>query len=360
MTAAFKVDVHLALLTGHPPLIQREELDLPLVSTYALWNAYGLDLFPTRFRTQPDERAGYHMCDLLTFGRNSQVQPRGDSIVLLEDVEVGLLGVVHNTWQHARWSRKWVDASASACDAEHQKPLHQLLGFWKERLNNVRGAEGALLEEYVRSYAGEEEEDKAEDRHAILDRLRAYVLHAVLLYHFVTVHSYADVETLRQVLMADAAAEECPRGRDREAQMRQWANSPDGRRAVLHALYILKAYRDDAQLAALRNLEVDPIAHLALTAAALVTWMWMMAGAQACTYAQNIAGLDLGQYAPESPQIADWVQSSGVVSLDGTPLCRSNAADWMRVFAGALTGAGRRWDAIVGVWESLETKSRFS
>ncbi|TPX18601.1 uncharacterized protein E0L32_002458 [Thyridium curvatum] len=368
VVSIFKIDAHLSLLTGLPPLIQCEELDLPLTSTFAMWNAHGLDVFPRRFRVEPHERGSRRMCDLLTFSSNTTpavAGPNGEaSLVLLEDVEAGLLGSVHLTWQHAQWRRRRFASEPSSCDIEHQKLLDQMLSFWEVQLDTIRTtSDPALLEAYMRAYAGREEEDKPEDRDGILARLRSYILHAALLYHLVALHAHADAETLLLVLTSDepppsSTPSSSSHARRREAQVWQWANSPDGRTAVLHALHALRSYRELLAGVGPRR-AVDPLAHLALSVSAAVVWVWLVAGGQACPCAQGITGLDLGRLASGSAQAVGWTGVGGTANVDGRPLCGCDAcaAGWMGVFAAALGEEGRRWEAVRGIWEALRAKA---
>ncbi|KAK8043406.1 fungal specific transcription factor domain-containing protein [Apiospora rasikravindrae] len=197
----FKADAILSLLDDQPPMLYAEELDTRLPQTFALWNAYGIDVFFKRYEEEPGHRASHKLNDIVggpfVFTTAS---------IVAEDVEFGLWALVREVWQHRQRlqmerGRKRASPDTTTAnsnnDSAQSNLLHRLRG-WKYQLaglqrlcstsdadtNTGEGEANALR--LIRAYRGDDDAKPHEEwqqlaRKRAHDRVRAAMdLHDVL------------------------------------------------------------------------------------------------------------------------------------------------------------------------------------
>lgn len=191
----FKADALLSLLDKQPPMLHAEELDARLPQTFALWNAYGLDVFFKRYRDEPAHRSSHKLSDAVSgpfiFTTAS---------IVAEDVEFGLCALAREIWQlrQRQWMGKGTGTdttSANSSESPQSALLHRLRG-WKYQLTGLQqlcstsdaatGEEKANALRLIRAYRGDDDAKPNEEwqqlaRHRASNRVReAMNLHDVL------------------------------------------------------------------------------------------------------------------------------------------------------------------------------------
>ncbi|KAK8123094.1 transcription factor Zn- C2H2 / Cys6 [Apiospora sp. TS-2023a] len=124
----FKADALLSLLDEQPPMLHAEELDTRLPQTFALWNAYGLDVFFKRYGDEPGHRSSHKLSDIV----------KGPFVfttasIVAEDVEFGLWAMAREIWQHRQRQRMARGGTsdmiaANGIDNTQSALLHKLRG----------------------------------------------------------------------------------------------------------------------------------------------------------------------------------------------------------------------------------------
>ncbi|KAK8000698.1 hypothetical protein PG990_013298 [Apiospora arundinis] len=175
----FKVDALLSLLDGQPPMLHAEELDTRLPQTFALWNAYGLDVFFKRHKEEPGHRASHTLSDIVSGPFRFTT-----SNMVVEDVEFGLWTLVREIWRHRQRQRmereRASDTNISDNDNTQSTLLHRLRG-WKYQLINLQrlcssdattGEEAESALRLIRAYRGDDDE-RPNEEWQVLARNRA-------------------------------------------------------------------------------------------------------------------------------------------------------------------------------------------
>lgn len=322
--ATLQVDAYLALLVGQPPLLRRDELDLGLPSTFAMWNAFGLQVFFPRHHSEPWRRGALKL-SCLDMG-HPQLLPAGG--VLVEDVHVCLLGTWNDVCVLHRLRRHRQDDAAAV--ARH-------LGHCKLQLDALDGPCSDFL---LHAYSARELPTDPKWRDRVEARVRDRLLAARMLYHLLHLHLRADVQAMRDVSAASppGSDQDPPAWHPKALQVHQWAASSDSRAALLHALLVWATYQDVAP----RADPADPIVYMALSAAAMVLWTWAINAVPACVCGPGVLRVDAAE---GSPDVDDWILGgTGALALGGVPVCRCNVASWLTGFAEALARGGERWE----------------
>ncbi|UNI18265.1 hypothetical protein JDV02_004543 [Purpureocillium takamizusanense] len=351
-----QIDVFLSLFCNQPPLLRREELDLGLTSTFAMWNSYGLHIFFPRHENEPWARDAYKMSSLDVGSR--QQSPQG---VLIEDVQLCLLGTWSDIWLLQKQRRNRSEAVAAKLTV-----ISRQLGVYKRQLDAIEDAvdRPELHVQYAeflfRAYSGKGLPSEPKWRERVLGRIRATLSRARMLHRLLGMHLYADLPAVREIarmspsLMSEpdtsAASAATPMWQRKALQIQEWAISPDSRAAVLQAMYVSRTYRESGGGAATQQTSqlADPLAYMALSAAAAVFWAWSVHTVDACTCAPDLpVDIGAGRLAADasSPELDKWVRHGvGSIALHGMPVCKCSAAAWLTHFAEALARGGERWE----------------
>ncbi|PTB65678.1 hypothetical protein BBK36DRAFT_1120736 [Trichoderma citrinoviride] len=356
-TNMFKIDSYISLLTQQPPLLQREEMSLSLTSTFGQWNAWGIDVFFRRWPSEPVERSQYRICDL-ALGSQQPIPP----VILVEDLQIRMMGVTNYVWilNKMRGSpnpalcvspdhKELISARLKRCKLQ----LDSMTSIWKEpELNKMH------IDFLLRAYSAKEEPFHEGWEEAARNRFFSFVFSATMLYHLLNMHIYADVHSYMQNLpvlspagAASAANLSSLATAVDNAQVQEWASSPDCRIAVSHALFAYRVYGSTTSSPSdLKAEVVDPIAHMTIAAGAAILWTWIQNTTSACTCMSPmpLAGeLDFGFVplgAGQSPEVDHWILTGGNVWLHGVHLCKCNVDVWLSPFAAILSHGARKWE----------------
>ncbi|KAL7806418.1 hypothetical protein V8C44DRAFT_339209 [Trichoderma aethiopicum] len=354
-TNMFKLDSYISLLTQQPPLLQREELSLSLTSTFGQWNAYGLDVFFRRWPSEPLERTQYRICDL-ALGSQQPIPP----VILVEDLQIRMMGVTNYVWilNKMRGSpnpalcvspdqKELISARLKRCKLQ----LDSITSLWTEPEQHKMHIDFLL-----RAYSAREEPFHEGWEKAARDRFSSFVFSATMLYHLLNMHIYADVHSYMHNLPVLSAAgastanlSSLTTAAVNNAQLQEWASSPDARVAVSHALFAYRVYGSATSSPSDRKSEVvDPIAHMTIAAGAAILWTWIQNTTATCTCMSPmpLAGeLDFGFVplgAGQSPEVDHWILTGGNVWLHGVHLCKCNVDVWLSPFAAILSA--KKWE----------------
>ncbi|PHH70835.1 hypothetical protein CDD80_5702 [Ophiocordyceps camponoti-rufipedis] len=325
---AFQVDTYLSLLCNQPPLLRREELALGLPSTFSIWNAYGLEVFFARHRDEPWRRGSVSMSCLDMAA--PQLLP---SAVLIEDVQICLLGAWNDIWllQQLRRNRHGAAAPRAEAVARQLRLCKIQLDGIADTMErpDVEGRYGDLL---LRAYAGKELHTQPGWRQRVLARVTGHVVSARMLYHLLRLHLHADLQALRE---SDATT-----WQRRALMVREWALSTDGRAALLQAVLVWRTYGEATETPA------DAVVYMALSAAATVLSACIVDVVLGCVCRGSEADAGVGPLstAESAPGIPEWLARGGGLCLHGLAVCRCNAATWLTRFAEALARGGERWE----------------
>lgn len=180
----FKVDTYLSIRGNRPPYLQAEELDVNLPSTLAAWCSYPLPVFYCRQSEEPSDRK-----DRTIFELCSIPQLAAPSVLLVEDVLLGLCGLWPHIWRFTR-TGPYRRPSESGRDSI---ALADLLGGWKGHLEklSVLVAGQDSVTPFIKAYRGLEDDNSSQGRLAAAGRANS-LLHEVL----------ALLEVLRSALWA--------------------------------------------------------------------------------------------------------------------------------------------------------------
>lgn len=350
MASLYKIDAYLAIAREQVPILYREELDVALTSTYALWNSWGLDVLYKRLPNEPSDRAGFKFSVVLN---NPQSPAR--SLLLIEDVQLGLCGLLPAIWNHTQICRRKTEVAPSATNS--LASLLWRIEGWKAELDRISGhceqqyAQDKLDELPFIAYFGEETKDPAAWKLAAITHVRGLVSDASMLYHLLAISLCIDTRSIRVVaayLEKSGQTDPLPPPRIQKHQSRlyTWVMTPESRKALVHAIAVLMA-RETEVAQNTRVEPLDPIAHMAIAMSSLTVWAWMMFAEQACSCVPGLNHINIGVDIPDlqsTPLLENWIQSGGTIGLRGIAFCRCIVGSWMARFASLLPQGQHAWE----------------
>ncbi|KAK9440764.1 uncharacterized protein G6M90_00g037580 [Metarhizium brunneum] len=347
-TCALKVDTYLSLLYGHPPLLRRDELELGLPSTFAMWNSYGIMVFFDRSRSEPWSRDNYKMSRLNV--RNPEEVPSG---ILPEDIQLCLLGM----WNDIRSLKK--ESMLNRDMAMLKKAdLSQQLYLALEQLETIVAESrkplvaGGYTATILKSYLGGEPSRGPNWRQEVTNRLDLCISNIRPLLLLLTIHLHADIHTLREIYLSPAPLQMEPTAASQTWQqnvlkIQEWALSADGRTAAIASLQTWFAYESSLLINPGQSAHaLDPIVYLALSAAAMVLWAWTMNDAEVCVCHPTTPKAEVTSSSMHlQPDVQNWIRGGGGgISFLAQPVCKCTVAQRLSTWTEALAKAGRTWE----------------
>ncbi|KPM42731.1 hypothetical protein AK830_g3797 [Neonectria ditissima] len=320
IASLYKIDTYLSIARWQPPTIHREELDVALPSTFALWNAHGLDVFFKRLPQEPADRTSYKLSEI-TNNPNS----RARSLLLLEDVHLALCGLHPGIWNHLQITRR-----TGAVGLDSLRSLAWHLETWKAELERIsqQCSQSFLTEKTAGlpfvAYLGRFDEDPSRERHAATVHIKCLLSDALMLYHIQGMQLYADVRTISAVAtyMDTPTQNEPstpPRIQNYQAQLHEWAATAESRRALLHAVGALRMREAVADANEPQTRYIDPIAYLATSMSALVVWAWIMYAEATCSCIPSLDHINIGVDPPDlqsTARLENWIHSGGTAGQE--------------------------------------------
>ncbi len=303
-----------------------------------MWNANGLHVFFSRAQNEPVERNQYRMSQLAGF-----TGPRIPFTFLAEDVELILLGMTKDVWQH-RQSQRNTFFSGQALEDEGGRLL-QRLNFCRDQLNTMMGlpddGDEETIQLLLRSYAGFETGPNSTP--VTIARFLRFVCRGIFLYTILDLHLSADLEHLSDVLGTrnDRYSE---LSLQKQAAAAHWAASTKGRAALVRAMLILRIC-ESIRAEPERGIDKDdPAVQLALIAAATVVRAWITRAVPSCTCEADMPAIDVMSECAlltESPELESWKDKGGKLLYKGENVCCCNIHEWRRRFADGFQLQGR-------------------
>ncbi|RSL68296.1 hypothetical protein CEP54_002859 [Fusarium duplospermum] len=327
IVALYKIDVYLSITRGQPPSLHREEIDATMPSTFSLWNAYGLNVFFRRLSQEPTDRVGFKLSEVIS-NPNSQAK----SLVLLEDVHLALCGLLPGIWNHTQIVRRTTEAGRPMLNS--LTSLAWQLETWKADLERISHQctqcfHADQTEEFpFFAYVGKYEEEPQRAKVAAMNHIKCLVSDCMMTYHLQGMQLYSDIRIMNTVarFSAQATGEDSSktlRIQKHQSQLNAWAMTSESRRALLHALSVLRGCEADIQTNEPQTQSIDPIAYLTISMSALVVWAWLIFSEHACDCVPSLSHINVGvdpTNLQSTAQLENWIQSGGTAALQSIPL----------------------------------------
>ncbi|KAF4990993.1 hypothetical protein FGRMN_8114 [Fusarium graminum] len=350
VVALFKIDFYLSSARFQAPTLYREEMDLTMTATYTLWNSYGLNIFFRRINHEPAERTNFKLSDVI-----ANPNTPAKSLLLFEDAHLALCGLLPAIWNRSQIARRTAEAGRPTNNSTSSSAWQ--LETWKadvDRLShqcyqNVQSTECAEFP--FAAYIGDHDDDQPKARVIALTNIKCLTSDCIMTYHLQGLQLYADTRTINSVARASAVASDHessvrPRLQKFHTQLNIWAKSSESRRALIHALAVLRQCETDLESNEPQTQSVDPAAYLAISMSALVVWAWLLFAESACSCVPSINHINIGvspQDLQNIAQLENWVQTDGTAAVNNIPLCRCMSEGWMARFNALLPQGRRRW-----------------
>lgn len=287
-----RIDTYLSIITGRPPSLRIQELELPLPVTEDLWRAPTIEARRQLYWFEP---AGRTWTTLSAIVRDSLIQSRnqtpgttGMPPLLPADSHLVLCGLQGEIWATAQ---ETYNLSHGTLDSRPSWHVPESVHFWH----------GCLVDWKTIHHRPEQSSAQTDDR--AWNSLNTIQFHLCQL----TLHAPLSLLESRQCCTRCRAA-------DITAMLRDWASSLEARRAVYHAVQLQRFFDSQAGF-------VNPLQSPALLASSVVL----------CNYAAESNPLPKGDpvelYKEEVSGLAaieKWVQYGGPSMVSGRMLCAKN------------------------------------
>lgn len=341
----------MSLLTNDAPTLRLEELSIGIISTTAMWNSYGLDVFFRRWPCEPHDRLPYKIRDL-SHGTFRNFTP---SVVLVEDVQYSLLSMLPDIWAYSQGRQGYGGVAPN--QTALKKMVCDHLQLCQDHINRIvgllahTGIQTQPGEALLGAYSCKEEPGHRSWKDNVKARIYSHIMTTTMLYHLLSMYVFADLPNLK--LRFSRAMELGTTGlgmaplEPKDAAIDTWANSTDGRIAVAHAICCLSVYERAVSAEEARGGTVDPILHSTLLSSAAVVWAWMTNCKEPCRCAPSMQQADLAMeefYIQRSLELENWVVNWTPLSLSSMPLCRCSTSCWMERFINALNVGTKTWE----------------
>lgn len=352
----FKIDSYLSLLRCQPPVLMPEELHFSLPSTFALYNGLGLHVWEVRQSIEPEIRAQNTIRDLIQNIAPDGISP-ADGIMLTEDIQLGLCSLQSSIWHLSDQLRRNLDTNT----AMQRSHLRAQLESWKRLLLRLPFSQSDPINftqkqhMAMRFYYGFEDHSEPGWQSTVFARPKDLFFDALMHYHLLSIHLYADIRILRQLTQDTSQGDlltvyGSPYEKEkltRESGTVGWTQTKYARRALYHSAAVLALYND---LSELENKMVDPIAFVALSASALVVWAYCTFGDVGCDICRGetrvyrgVNDVELMKWAEtrDDDMLAKdretWIEGGGGrLTLDGTEVCRCHMEQLISKFQSCL------------------------
>lgn len=345
-----KVDSYLSVIQNQPAVLTIEECHFAPPSGYSAYNSDGLPVFEQRQAIESRFRTSKSLHAILRADEPESLIPPAvaDMNMLIEDIQLCICGM---------WSTIWTvsksDFNASDGDIGvvlRKDELRRRLDALKYRLDQFETADAYDTEMLERFYYGFGPETHPGWKNGIEHRIKTLILDAKMLYDLFSLHLLADIGSLsslskhRTLTAVEKLSERHRHLREHiKASIVLWARTPTARQAMCHVTSIIGGIKFNDVL----NSTGDPIAHVALSAAALVIWGYCTYGPHRCDNctelsASNHSKIDLtnwginGNHPDKEKEM--WVEEGHGMDaqIQGKQLCTCSVGSWMEVFKDLL------------------------
>ncbi|TVY14195.1 Krueppel-like factor 11 [Lachnellula arida] len=282
----FKIDNYVSIIRAKPALLTTDDLHFTIQSTYATWNAKGLDIFATRIEEEPTFRNQISMSDWIKDLHNWKIESK-DRPLLIEDITLFMCSMepkIAEFWDKMRncsfvYS---VEGFKANCPRHRLDALKLLLDRISCQLTRPTSLECEILP--LRHYYGYEDPTEPGWQDAARARVKGLLFDAKMLYHCLNIQLNADIRMLAQLAKDGTATtntqrhlpESDPEQQERESRaklVKPWTTTSLARRSLLHAAEVLVLHEQNKEF---DTRTMDPIAFVALAAGALAIWAYCM------------------------------------------------------------------------------------
>ncbi|KAF5718995.1 CMR1-like transcriptional activator [Fusarium globosum] len=321
IVSLFKIDTYLSIARFQAPTLFREEIDLTMPATYSLWNAYGLNIFFKRITLEPTDRSNFKLSEVIA-NPNTPAKP----LLLFEDIHLALCGLLPAIWNQTQIVRRSTEAGRSTQNSTSS--LAWQLEAWKadiERLKHQCFHAVEVGEFPFTAYIGDYDEDPVRAKALAMSNIKCLISECLMTYHLQGLQLYADPRMINSVAMAsivspDHEAGVRPRLQKLHTQLNMWAKTPESRRALLHALAVLRQCESDLQANEPQTQSIDPTSYLTISMSALVVWAWLVFSEAACSCVPTINHINIGDDPLDlqnTARLETWIQAEGTAACSG-------------------------------------------
>ena len=308
LALTYQFDVYFALCHAKPPMLHRQEVGADLTCSFALWNAYGLDIFAKRQLDEPPGRSGFLISEMPNCPGSFK-----SSQLLVEDVQLGLCGLFQAIWVLLQ---PWPPKKMGYLDNPVQRVLlTETLDAWKYELEKIRkiadtrNITSDAARYLLMAYRGE-----GNSMAASLERITTLIQDGMVLYYYLKMYHYAGLDSSAVVGVVKQAEDTGPD---------TWRTSKYGREALICGLQMLKIVDSSKAPGA----SINPLTRPALIMGLNVTRALVSYQKCECrTEDSQNAMTDLQQ----------WPEIGGPFCVDSTPVCVCKLKFWTQKFEKAI------------------------
>ncbi|CZT53103.1 uncharacterized protein RSE6_14543 [Rhynchosporium secalis] len=362
-TYLFKIDAYLSMFRDQPAVVLSEELHYSLPSTFRLYNADGLHIWEERQAKEPIYRSQTSTRKMIA--RSSfDLVTEDEKPMLIEDIQTCICAMQPNIWKICAASGYYQHDTTIISKNNLKAQLDSLKNKLIE-ISNQLPDEDALKREKSMPYLfyfGYEDPSMIRIfpfsfpfkipgwQYHVVARVKSLLFDSIMLYHLSSLQIFAELRKFtnlardRQLGAIEKASTVHRQAREqRIVEMRAWGTTPTARWCLCHAVEILVAHQAiilDDRTSGLTLKTLDPIAHIALCAAALVVWVYCILDVQGCEHCTPGIGTFIELKLSYSPDVhfeqekEVWIDSGNGyrVKLQGIPICSCNVDILMAMF----------------------------
>jgi hypothetical protein len=310
LALTYQFDVYFALAHEKPPILHRQEVGVDLPSSFALWNAFGLDIFAKRQPEEPPGRSGFQISEMTNCPGSFT-----SSQLLVEDVLLGLCGLLQAIWVLSQPLPSKTRAYLG--NAFQGVLLIETLDAWKyeldkiNKLANARNITSNAARYLLLAYRGEDDSVAAS-----LERTTTLVQDGLVLYYYLKMYHYAGLNASEVVGLVKQIE---------DPGTETWRTSKYGREALVCALQMLKMV-DSIRTS---DASINPLIRPALAMGVNVTRVLVSGQKCECLTKE-------GQHATTKMDLQQWTEIGGPICIDGTPVCVCKLKFWTGNFEKAI------------------------
>ncbi|VUC32454.1 unnamed protein product, partial [Clonostachys rosea] len=335
-----QLDAYMSLLTSHPPILRPKELDFGLLATYTLRNSHGIDVFFQRVPFEPKDRQRTRISDVAQDPRALPISP------LVEDIQVGLSGVVSRLWT---WRQNvQLSSTPSPIGDEDRLQIENTLNEWENKICQLF----ALLQSpeinpqavsfLLHAYTGIEEPGTEGWEGPVVARISDLLFDVSMFYYCLGLHLFTEVPITHHISVRPTEDDET------RTRLLQWASSSSARQAVCFAVRALQTCERTFAQRSQSNVVLNPMTKLCLTTACIIFHAWVTSPHQTCTchlgHGATTPNVDLN----DKEVRQQWISMGGPISVEGTSLCSCVSHVWVTRFTSVLACDPRIWEFSIG------------
>ncbi|KAF3402037.1 hypothetical protein F1880_009967 [Penicillium rolfsii] len=305
-----RIDTYLSLILDRPPTLRYQEIGLPLPVSEALWRADTREARTRLHWNEPSGRAQSAFSTMIRDGLETQGFMTGYlqmPHLSLEDNHFSLCAFLSELW----------GISKEAHGEHHMNYRSPEMNRTKERVNLWKGY---LYDWRVHIEKSDNLEDTFYSTH--LGNCNRFLGLNLTLYHLLCLKVYGNV----RMLELKKCCANC-REPDIDNMITSWAQSPDGRHAVYHAVQLKRIYERETMLYDLNEHRLSNVlSPISLLASAIVLCYYSVkvssgSGVETDLIITPSESIELAQSKlMGTPEFENWISQGGMATVDGVPI----------------------------------------